>query len=105
MKYSKSVTKVVFNALLLFAFLPSKAFASTTSDLPFVAVLSKIADALSGPVALAVALIGLAVGCMILILGDPGKGARMVISVLIGFSIVAAGFSFLGLFAPVGATM
>lgn len=97
--------KIVLQVLLFLIFSPSFALASGTSTLPFETVLARIADSLSGPVALSVSLIGLAIGSMILVLGDPGKGARLIISVLVGFSIVSAGLGFLGLFGNLGAMM
>jgi len=105
MKLIRSSWKVVLRAMFLLIISPSLALASGTSSLPFEPVLATIADSLSGPVALSISLIGLAIGAMILILGDPGKGARMIISVLVGFSIISGGLGFMGLFGTLGATM
>lgn len=85
-------------ALFAFSLVPTYAHASVIgTGLPWEHVLVVLSQSLSGPVALSISLISLAVGCMILIMGDPGKGARMVVCVLIGFSIVAGGVGFLNL--------
>ena len=94
------------SAVLFLVFLPSTSFASVTgTGLPWEKVLQVISQSLSGPVATSLSIICLAIGSMILMFGDVNKGARMIASVIVGFSIVTSALGIMSLFGLTGALM
>jgi len=96
---------VVFMALA-FIFIAHPAFASTSSDLPFVSPLSSLKDAVSGPVAFAISLIGIVVAGGVLIFGgELNAFFRSMIFLVLVVSIIVGANSLLTNFfgASVGA--
>lgn len=95
-------TKFIASALLLG--LTNSAFATTTSTIPFVQVMSKISDAISGPFALGVATVLIVCTGLMNAFGEFGDGAKKLVNVAFWMSIVFGVASMISTFGGTGST-
>lgn len=90
-------------ALFLLSFLYLSAFATQTSDLPFVSTVTKLQAAISGPFAMAVCVIFVVVTGGMLIMGEWGDTFKKVLQVAIGIGVTLGAVSLItGLFGASG---
>jgi type IV secretion system protein TrbC len=84
---------VVFFAVCVLLLLPDMAHATSTTDLPFATALDKVREAIKGPVAFTVSLIGIVAAGAVLIFGGEMSGflRTLVFLVLVIAIIVNAG--------------
>jgi type IV secretion system protein VirB2 len=99
--------------LILMVLHPQVAFASDSTDgakdgstLPFVAPLKTLANALTGPFAMTVSLIGIVgAGAMLIFGGDMGGFLRSLVFLVLVIAIIVAASSFMKIFTADGAVI
>ena len=79
----------------LTALLPSAAWASTDTDLPFDSTLDTLQKAISGPFLTYSAIIMIVVTCLMLAFGEWGDGFKKIITVVMWLSIAFAALTFI----------
>ncbi len=103
----------VLAAIMLLAFHPQLAFAADTTDgasdgssLPFVSPLKTLQNALTGPFAMSVSLIGIvAAGAVLIFGGDMSGFLRTLVFLVLVIALIVASSSFLKMFTQDSATI
>lgn len=96
LKRNPLITFWFFVIAIAATILPLDALASTTTGLPWESPLATIKDSLSGPVALAISIIGIVVaGLMLVFGGEMSEFTRKIIMLVMVISIIVAANSFL----------
>lgn len=90
---TKLLNKLI-GIILSWSFFFQKAWASSTSDLPFVSTLNTFKEAISGPFLLSASIIMIVVTCIMLAFGEWGDSFKKMINIVMWLSIAFAATSF-----------
>lgn len=99
----KNWLKKFVNVATLYLIILNNAFASTTSNLPFVSKMEKLKDAICGPLMTSAATIMVAATCLMLAFGEWSDGFKRIITVVMWLSIALSVNGFINYFFGAGA--